>query len=179
MSNEASAISKTINQNISATPPYQLSAYLSAKNTYLVLSIQHALFDGISLPHIFHQVEREYLGLQRRDQASFSGILGHINAIDLDLAKAFWENYLRGYCWPQHSLYSDSLGPTQRLKLPFKASLASIKEMATLKSVTMQALFTCAFAHCLALKVYKQKDVVFGVGYQSFWIFPSEPFLYR
>ncbi|KAH9484356.1 NRPS [Psilocybe cubensis] len=163
MAQEASLIAKQVNETISTVSPYRLSAYQANDRIYLVLSIHHALFDGISLPMLFEQVERSYLGLELSPTATISDLLQQITAVDYDMARAFWKNYFTDYVWPLSMLYPKGVYTTQQLTLPLKSPLSLIKKLAASQRVTMQALFTCAFGHLLARKVYKQKDVVFGV----------------
>lgn len=112
---------------------------------------------------VFEQVEGEYLSLELPPKAAILELLQQITTVDFNLAQKFWEDYFAGYVWPRNTLYPGGLSSTQRLTLPFRSSLSSIKKLATSQRVTMQALFTCAFGQLLARKVYKQKDVVFGV----------------
>lgn len=160
----ASHIATTINRNISTIAPYRLSAYSSGSQTFLALSIHHSLFDGISLPQIFFQVEKHYLHLSPNPTASTSDILECISTIDLAAAKSFWQKYLSRYKWSHESLLSIRPSNTKRLIQPFKESLSSFKKVAASQHVTVQALFTCAFSRLLALQVYQRTDVVFGVS---------------
>ncbi|KDR81669.1 hypothetical protein GALMADRAFT_59971 [Galerina marginata CBS 339.88] len=163
LSREAPAIARKINQSISTAPPYQLSVYPSEKQNFVALSIHHALFDGISLPQLFLQVERHYLGFSSCPDTPASEILQYISAIDLDEAEKFWREYFDGFTWPRALLLSQPSQSTNRMVLDFKIPLSTLKKSSSLHQVTVQALFTCAFAHLLARNVYRRKDVVFGV----------------
>ncbi|KAJ3517178.1 hypothetical protein NLJ89_g674 [Agrocybe chaxingu] len=160
---EALAIARDINQNISTVTPYRLRVYSSAGTTHLVLSIHHALFDGIALPILFQEVERDYFDLDPRTATQPLDILDKIASINLDDAQTFWKAHFSGFKWlPSTLIPSDPLS-TQRLIVPFKAPLSSVKHLATVQQVTLQALFTCAFADIAARRIYQRRDVAFGV----------------
>ncbi|CAA7271648.1 unnamed protein product [Cyclocybe aegerita] len=160
---EALAITRDINQNISTIPPYRLRVYSSAGATHLALSIHHALFDGIALPVLFQQVEREYFGLHPRTMAQPLDILDRIASINLDDAQTLWKTHFSGFKWAPSTLVASDPLSTQRLIVPFKAPLSSVKQLATAQQVTLQALFTCAFADVAARRIYRRRDIAFGV----------------
>ncbi|KAF9483747.1 peptide synthetase [Pholiota conissans] len=161
--NRAPKIAQEINQNLSVTPPYCLSVYKGKSETFLVLSIHHALFDGVSLPRLFWEVEQEYQDKYCGNPPSSSEILSHILAIKLDEAKLFWKKYFLGFSGTQQPLVPTLPLKTQRDVVHFKSSLSSLRALAASQHITLQALLTSAFALLLARHIYKQRDVVFGV----------------
>ncbi|OBZ75800.1 Nonribosomal peptide synthetase 2 [Grifola frondosa] len=61
---EASLTATDINEHLSDRPPVRLSFYStdSSRTTFVVLSIHHALYDGMSLPVLLRDFESAYLG---------------------------------------------------------------------------------------------------------------------
>ena len=165
---EGSNITKEINQNLSSVPPYRLSAYTSPTQNFLVLSIHHALFDGISLPLMLRKVEQEYFGQDCGSPSSQLNILSHISSIDRNDAQNFWMGYFSGFSWTQPALVPTLPCTTQRQMVHFKSSLSLLKKLAASQQVTLQALLTSSFALLLARHVYKSRDVTFGVRNDMF-----------
>ncbi|KJA27343.1 hypothetical protein HYPSUDRAFT_63026 [Hypholoma sublateritium FD-334 SS-4] len=160
---EGSNVAKEINRTLSSVPPYRLSAYTSPTQKFLVLSIHHALFDGISLPLIFREVEQKHLGQNCAPPSSSLDILAHISSIDHNDAKNFWVEYFSGFSWTQPALIPSSPHTTQRHVVQFQSSLSSLKVLSASQQATLQALLTSSFALLLARDVYKCRDVTFGV----------------
>ncbi|KIM49051.1 hypothetical protein M413DRAFT_438219 [Hebeloma cylindrosporum] len=157
-------IAREINLNVSSIPPYRLSVYVVQDHHFLVLSIHHALFDGISLPKFLSELEREYLGLTCSGKVAVtSDILRQISNINFDNAERFWKNQFKGISWPQAVIAPVLPWRVCHHDVPFKASISSLKKLASSHGITLQALLTCAFASILARDIYKQEDVVFGV----------------
>lgn len=160
---EGSNVAKGINRTLSSVPPYRLSVYTSPIQKFLVLSIHHALFDGISLPLMFREVEQGYLGQDCGPLSSPLDILAHISSIDHNDAKNFWVEYFSGFSWTQPALIPNLPHTTQRRIVQFQSSLSSLKVLAASQQATLQALLTSSFALLLARDVYKCRDVTFGV----------------
>lgn len=166
LSEKGPSIAKDINQNLSTVPPFRLNAYIDESiTTVLVLSIHHALFDGISLPLLLEDVERLYVGSPSRATVDSVAILDLAASINLDEARGFWLNYFNGFYWPERPfrLKSDE-EETRHTAVRFKTSLTSLKASVARKQATLQALLTCTFAHLLATRMYSSNEVVFGVS---------------
>ncbi|KAF9013880.1 peptide synthetase [Cyathus striatus] len=162
---ESSDISKDINASISHIPPLRLNCYKSNTFTYIVLSIHHALYDGISLPLLIHDVQRAYLGSKLQPTAVHSDILNQIASQNLAHAQTFWNGHFSGFIWPSTILRgtSSSSHTHGRLTTPFKTTLTVLKDKAISQQVTLQALLTAAFAKLLGAYIYHSDDVAFGV----------------
>ncbi|KAF9464762.1 peptide synthetase [Collybia nuda] len=160
---KAASIAKVINETLSATPPLRICVYTSSGLTFVTLSIHHALFDGISLPLLMNEIEREYLEHTPGSPVSSSEILDQIASVDLEKARAFWINYFKGFSWPHKSLRLATMSPTMRYAVAFRSSLLTVKDLASSQKVTIQALLTCTFASLIANKIYGSDDVSFGV----------------
>lgn len=161
---EATTISREINHNLSSIPPYRLSVFSSIQTTYLVFSIHHALFDGISLPLILQTVEKDYQNVDLGPAVPSKDILQLAFNIDLGQAHAFWDRHFADFPWPVTAFKQRRSDSVKKLVVPFNAPLSSFKATSMVHRVTMQALFTAAFGAFLAKDLYHQRDVVFGVG---------------
>lgn len=164
-SEEASSIATDINQHLFKIPPSRLILYRSASQTraYLVLSLHHAIFDGISLPVILSNLEAEYLGRRTRPSAPLIDVLKHVVSQDLGLAQKFWKKHFSGFSWEAFLSRYASSAQTSIISTPFRTPLSVLQAKAAAQKVTLQALLMNAFAHCLAAHVYGIDDVVFGV----------------
>lgn len=149
------------------TPPLRIGVYVSSKASFIVLSIHHALFDGISLPILLNEIEREYAGSAPYPPALLGDILDQIGTIDMIKAQSFWADYFDGFVWPSKSLQTAASSATRRHVVPFKTSLSNLKTLAAGHQVTLQALLTCTFGHILATHIYRSDDVAFGVCFLS------------
>ncbi|PPR03610.1 hypothetical protein CVT24_007726 [Panaeolus cyanescens] len=161
--NDGPRIVKEINSQLSSLPPYRLNLYTNVSGErFLTLSIHHSLFDGISLPFIFSDVEREYTGLTPRETPSLSDVLAHIPC-DLTVAESFWKTEFDKFVWPSPAFSQLNSDFSLRCSVPFTSSLSHLKSIASTQHVTLQALLTCAFSRILSTEVYGSKDVAFGV----------------
>ncbi|KAF8163357.1 peptide synthetase [Crassisporium funariophilum] len=160
---DALQLARDINDTVSRTPPYRISTYTSPDDNYVTLSIHHALFDGISLPQLLLEVEREYLGHDLQSFASVPEVLDQLALVDIHKAQMFWQEYFAGYHWPSQMFTPAPAVSMQSFSLQFKASLSAMKRLAASQHVTLNALLTCAFADILARRVYKNRDVTFGM----------------
>lgn len=130
----------------------------------MVLSIHHALFDGISLPFLMTDVEREYLKHVPRSPAISSEILDQIACIDWDKARAFWVDYFKGFAWSHKTLRRAAVTPTTRQVTAFKHPLSIVRSLPISQQVTLRELLTCTFASIAANKIY-QSSGAFWVNY--------------
>ncbi|KAG5652249.1 NRPS protein [Sphagnurus paluster] len=156
-------IARVINTSLSHTPAFRLHAYLSPGPSFIVLSIHHALYDGISLPLLINDVEREYHGLSLRTVPNVSDILDQIASTDLTKAREFWVDHFRGFAWPSSLPRTSASSRTIYRTSRMGSSLSSLKDLAASQQVTLQALLTCAFAVFAATKVYHTSDISFGI----------------
>lgn len=166
LTKRAQDISKNINQHISSIPPYRVSSFTTLDHVFLAISIHHSLFDGIALPCLILEVEREYLGRQHQPIASAEEILSCIGNIDRDQARAFWTSHFEGFAWPRQIPTSEHAGGHHH-SVSFVSPLSAIKLLASSQRITLQALLTGAFALHAARDIFKSTDVAFGVSHQT------------
>lgn len=171
METEAATTAKNINQTISATSPLRIRVYTSTGPTFVILSIHHALFDGISLPFLMNDVEREFLQLAPRPSAVSSEILDQIASIDLDKARTFWVDYYKGFAWSRKTLTrakvtSLHVTPSRQALTTTLAQypLSIARSLPTPQQVTVRQLVTYTLASILAKRFY-QSNGTFWVTY--------------
>lgn len=160
----APQIARDINRTLSETPGFRLFAFVAVDQLYLVLSIHHALYDGISLPLLFQDVEREYHATTLLSLASSFEILDRIASVNLDKARKFWLDHFHGFAWPQVSVpYQVSSSLTTRHIARLNSTLTHLKELSASQNVTLQTVLTSAFAVLAATRIYHVNDISFGV----------------
>lgn len=165
---DSEQITKDINHDIGSVPPLRVTLYSLPASVVLVLSIHHALYDGVCLPLIISDVESAYSGSHMLPLASLKNILTRISSHDEISAKRFWQSYFSGFNKPTSPFSDDwqeasakSSGLTRR----FRSSLSSVKAVAAKQQVTLQTLLSYAFAKMVAARLYQSRDVCFGVRF--------------
>lgn len=164
---EAASITINLNHLSHSQPPFAVTIYQLPPDSFMCLSIHHALYDGISLPLILDAVERAYLHLPPRPIAMTGEILNHILSLDLAKTRSFWTGHFSGYDWPAIDLERSTLPESDSCEVLFKTRLSSLKSLVISHQVTLQALFSAAFATILSSKIYGKPDVVFGVRFYA------------
>ncbi|KAI0082634.1 hypothetical protein K474DRAFT_1654750 [Panus rudis PR-1116 ss-1] len=163
LSTPSSQLSIDINEHLSETPGFRLSHYYSPSQHYLVLSIHHALFDGISLPLLLNDVERAYLHHSLQPTPPASRVLDSIHAIDVEKARLHWTQLFAGFDWRKTVLRETSSSKFAVASQPFSTALSALQDRAATQRTTVQALLMSAYAFLLATTLYGEDDVVFGV----------------
>ncbi|KAI0362122.1 hypothetical protein OH77DRAFT_1416339 [Trametes cingulata] len=161
----ASSIARELNLGISRVPPVRLSFMMAtpSSTTYMVLSIHHALYDGISLAVLLRDLERAYLEKQQPPSAPLRAVLEPIVAIDQNAARDFWTGYLGGFPWQRLLNKTASTPQADVASFTFRRSLSELQAKAATQHVTLQALLMCAYGYLLGQRLYGNDDVVFGV----------------
>ncbi|CDO69499.1 hypothetical protein BN946_scf184785.g4 [Trametes cinnabarina] len=159
------SIAREINSAISRTPPVQLSFFVAPEPsmTYMVLSIHHALYDGISLPVLLEDLERAYGQQQQLPSAPLRAIVERIVTIDQSAAREFWTSHLEGFPWQRLLNKSASSSTADVTSVAFKHSFSQLQSKAAERHVTLQALLMSAYGYLLGHRLYDYDDVVFGV----------------
>ncbi len=161
----ASSIARELNLGISTVPPVRLSTFTASaeSTTYLVISIHHALYDGISLPVLLRDLELAYSKTKQLPSAPLRTVLEPIVAIDQTAAHDFWSGYLEGF--PSQGLLNKEASGHQAdiLSVTLKRPLSELQAKAASKHVTLQVLLMSAYGYLLGQRLYGHDDVVFGV----------------
>ncbi|KAG6866968.1 NRPS [Blastosporella zonata] len=160
----APLVARGINMTLAESPAFRLSSFANQGHPFLVFSIHHALYDGISLPLLLQDVERECRGCSPRTVVHMPDILDHIASIDLTQAREFWLDHFRDFVWPQDIPARATIdSPTIHYTSQFRSTLSHLKELSVSQNVTLQTVLTSSFAALAATRIYSASDVAFGV----------------
>lgn len=161
----AAPIAQELNLGISTIPPVRLSVFTASaeSTTYAVLSIHHALYDGISLPVLLRDLEHAYSKTQQLPSAPLRTVLEPIVAIDQTAARDFWTGYLEDFQWQSLLNKEASAHQADVTSVALRHPLSELQAKAASKHVTLQALLMSAYGYLLAERLYNHDDVVFGV----------------
>ncbi len=163
---EASIIARELNAHISEAPPVRFCLYSSSTSSpvYTVLSIHHALYDGIALPVLLQDLERAYARQPQLPSARLREALEYVTRMELESVRVFWTSYLKDYPWERLLNQSASSAVADVTSIPFKLPLSELQNKAARQQVTLQALLMSAYGSLLAQYVYGHDDVMFGVS---------------
>lgn len=162
---EAGSLARELNIDISKVPPVRLSFYTTdtSRTTFMVLSIHHALYDGISLPVLLQDLEHAYKHQPQIPSASFHDVLEYLAVVDQTAAQTFWSSYLKEFPWRTLLNRTASSSNADITSRTFTHSLSEMQSKASTQHVTLQALLMCAYGSLLAQHLYNHNDVIFGV----------------
>lgn len=147
-----------------STPPFRILLVEAPRQSYLVLAIAHALYDGWSLGLLHSDVHRAYYDeLERRP--SYANLLADILSTSGKDAAGFWQDYLydaKTGVFPRRSK-GVKLGRAlvQRHEQVSCASLIQLTAFAKKNNVALQTVGQAAFAMVLAFYT-GSLDVTFG-----------------
>jgi amino acid adenylation domain-containing protein len=157
------AIREKARQSALSKPPFHVQLVRSPNQTYLILSIAHALYDGWALDLLHADVKRAYDGnlIPRPD---YQPTLSEILTTSGTDASTFWNDYLSGAI-PSTFIkrfVSESTSETiHRLEQSSKLEVAAMTQFAKKSNVSLQTLGQSVFA--IVLGSYVQSlDVTFG-----------------
>lgn len=146
------------------SPLLSLAAAMDGDNTYLVLSIAHALYDGWSINLLHEDVARSYSGencIRPRSDAILEQILESSGERSLKFWRATLSNCIPVAFPPGNDSEKDSNAvhrAEQQFSVPFEKAEAFCRR----HGITMQALLVSCWSLTLATYL-KKLDVVFGL----------------
>ncbi|KAM0250515.1 hypothetical protein ACHAQJ_008606 [Trichoderma viride] len=142
---------------------FQLKFVACKGQTFVLVSIAHALYDGWSLSLLYRDLEMAYYG-EFQTRISVKPFLQRILASATDEGSRFWAGYLDGITpsiLPE--LPDEEVGKTLlRMEYPAKQPVAEILSFCKKQSLSLQVLCQACWALVLAHRV-KALDVTFGV----------------
>ncbi|KAF1948057.1 hypothetical protein EJ02DRAFT_472530 [Clathrospora elynae] len=155
--------SDTIGTSLS-TPPFRVTVVESPNQSYVLMSIAHALYDGWSLGLLHSDVHRAYSN-QFAARPSYERTLAEILSASGTNAAGFWQDYLAGTKTSSLPRLPTDLretgGIVHRHQQDSELALADIFLFAKKSDVSLQAIGQTIFA--LVLASYTQSlDVIFG-----------------
>ncbi|KAF7945610.1 uncharacterized protein EAE97_004648 [Botrytis byssoidea] len=147
-------------------PPYKVNILHFNGQKRLLVSMHHALYDGVALAILYDEIERLYNGLPLLPEVSFTPFLEHISSLDIDSSDKFWKSTLEGY----HPLHFEDMPDLpgrvemdnfriQRMiaRMPLSRVENNIKKHST----TSLAAFHAIWASLMS-ELFKSTDICFG-----------------
>ncbi|KAI9724317.1 MAG: NRPS [Candelaria pacifica] len=150
--------------NAMCNPPFKLTLARSRKETYLIVSIAHALYDGWSLSLLHEDLRRAYQECYLA-RPSYRDMIADIVSTSGLAAATYWKHALSGaksQLFPKRGVSKHPL--LQVVNRMERISSAPVKEMQSFcraQGITMQTLGQTCWACMLAYSL-KALDVVFG-----------------
>ncbi|KZV86819.1 acetyl-CoA synthetase-like protein [Exidia glandulosa HHB12029] len=164
-------VARDIIDNISVVPPLRATLWQTQQDTYLSLSMHHAIYDGQfslslgnnhSLPMLLQEIESRILGSHTITRTPFKDVVEFVATQSLDEARKFYESYMKDAS-PQPELPGvDDPWQHQSFELVHNLSLAEIGETARAAGISVHAFTQAAYAAALA-EYLRVADIVIGV----------------
>lgn len=162
---------------IYSNPFVKFSVQSHDKDSWLIrLRIQHALYDGVSLPLLMDRFIQilsggEQTSYEQHDQyLAWKGQLASLQEDSIVAKrKAFWQQYLQGVNSAHLELRSTTATPADQRANFFQraaiADTASLREVCAKNGIGIQAVFLAAYAKILSSHPCREgkRAVVFGV----------------
>ncbi|PHH75682.1 hypothetical protein CDD82_4328 [Ophiocordyceps australis] len=143
-------------------PLFRLVLLQSSGRPHLAVFISHALYDGWSLPETLAQVEAVYHG-QTVDCKPFTHFIQYTQALDLGLAKEFWEAQLAGFSEkPFPRAPGEQLSYRAAAAATLKRSLCVNESKTTALDSSLSRLISLAWAMTVS-QYTGSDDVCFGM----------------
>ncbi|TGZ81379.1 acetyl-CoA synthetase-like protein [Ascodesmis nigricans] len=141
-------------------PPFYVTLISTPEETRMVVSIAHALYDGWSLGLLHQDIQAAYHG-NFQVRPSSTPLLQNIVSVDLQQARAFWEQSLQG-CVPAKIPQRQNKS-SQVFRFEKRSSIMSSELQSFCKSlgITPQAVGHACWAMVLA-QLVSSPEVVFG-----------------
>lgn len=144
------------------SPPLRVWILRSREETYLTIAMHHSLYDGVSLPFIFDDLELAYRGDKLPSRPVFSEVAGTILK-GQDEATDFWTRQLRGYNAAHIPELSEPEASTKTFfsERFLNSDIFEVIESCKTMEVTVQTVCLLAFAKVLAC-LTGSRDTTFG-----------------
>ncbi|KAJ1310440.1 hypothetical protein OPQ81_007173 [Rhizoctonia solani] len=141
-------------------PPLHLCHFNVDGCDYLLVVMHHALYDGISLPLLFHRVRSIYQGITAPSPVSFHNLVPLI-LIQERFGTSYWSQRLADVNASIFSRTSSGSVAAWRGSAECQVELAEIQRTCKRYQVNVQCFGQAAMAKLLA-QLLEQNDVVFG-----------------
>jgi amino acid adenylation domain-containing protein len=149
-------------------PPYAFNLVQTPDFTKLLISMHHALYDGVALNVLYEEIESLYYDQTLSPPISFEPFLKNMASLNMKDADEFWEMILKN-CVPsrfkgdiqQASKQDVTRNLTRIQRINAKLSLNSIEDSAKNNSTSFLAILHTAWASTLAEQLH-ETDICFG-----------------
>ena len=127
-------------------------------DSYFILTIHHAIYDGWSFKLLFQDVVDAYTGNQLFDRVPFQFFLQYLQDLDQEQAKSYWRTQLCGNSYHQFPNRSTAMNTP----LPRSSIIREVPFVADSRaSITKASIIRAAWALVLS-KYTGENDVIFG-----------------
>lgn len=148
-------------------PPYRLTVYQSKSDTYLLLTMHHALYDGNAMEVLLKEIEEIYQDRNLSPPVSFSPFLEYMFSVNAEEADGFFKERLNKFIpkpfQPRHGTHLDTIASSGfaavEVQLPF--SQLDVDGFLKRHSFSLLALTQASWAKVLSLCL-GYEDVCFG-----------------
>jgi len=148
---------------LNSDPPFKLKVINTVKDSYLLLEMHHAMYDGNAMLNLLHEVEETYRGASLPPAPEFAPFLDYMLSMDLGAADAFFGSHLQGYTpKPFPRATRDDRGQgfgLVEVKLP--VSRARVQDFLRRHTVSMIGLIQAVWAKVLSIS-QGHSDICFG-----------------
>ncbi|KAH8596027.1 hypothetical protein B0O99DRAFT_686077 [Bisporella sp. PMI_857] len=149
-------------------PPYTLEFIHSHKSTKLVLTMHHALYDGVALSLLYNEVESLMHGNSLSSAVSFGPFLDAMASSDVQQSDKYWDTVLEN-CSPtrlerlnaSHMKNGEPEVKVRVQKITTLSPLSSITESIKKHKSSLLAVLHSIWASLLA-ELLEQNDICFG-----------------
>lgn len=185
----ANRIASDINQDIT-TSLFRVNIYSdssTAEGIYFVLSISHALYDGMAIPPLMRDVDSLFSGLALSSEQGLdainleppvplSSVLTYLPSSNDASAREFWTNHLKDVSTSPSTIRRptpEEEVKSARTKRVLEMGYGGVKDVCMKMRVTPQAVFAAAFAVAGADSRQGEgvgrwrEDAVFGVSHDN------------
>ncbi len=151
-------------RNTERSPPCKLTVVKCGKDTYLIVSIAHALYDGWSLGLLHEDVRRAYAG-RYIARPFYSDMVADIVGASGPAAATYWKHAIsgaKGQSFPQRDLSKHPLTRVvNRIERISSTPVEEIQSFCRAQGITIQTLGHTCWA-CMLAYYLKALEVVFG-----------------
>ncbi|KAJ3918621.1 hypothetical protein F5877DRAFT_78832 [Lentinula edodes] len=145
---QASHVSTRINEDLT-TPLFAIGIYRNSsdKEVYMVISINHALYDGFSMPLLVREFRQCYLDEELPEPVPLVHMLHPILCQNNEDMRAFWISQFEDVDLRARAIrHPSSISPPSFLSHALDVPLSDIQAKSHSLHVTLQALFCVVFA---------------------------------
>lgn len=137
------------------------------RNSILLLSIHHALYDGVSIAMVFQELIMRYHSAIPPPRSPFDLMIEHVYSQDQEASKVFWRNYLAD---SRPTATVDSVDTTNEdlesdvflaVDRTLASPLADLEDFSSSMNGTLTSIIQAVFGIILA-QMLGTHDVVFG-----------------
>ncbi|KAJ3856653.1 hypothetical protein EV368DRAFT_78489 [Lentinula lateritia] len=162
---QASHVSTRINEDFT-TPMFAIGIYRNSsdKEVYMVISINHALYDGFSMPLLVREFRQCYLGEELPEPVPLVQMLHPILCQNKEDMRAFWISQFEDVDLQARAIrHPSSISPPTFLSHALDVPLSDIQAKSRSLHITLQALFCVVFAISGQSLFGWNNDAIFGV----------------